>query len=60
MKQIKLKNSNKQATCDDEDYEYLNQFHWHLDKDGYAVRYDYETGEAIEMGEEVLKLNHKL
>jgi len=58
MKQIKLKNSNEEAICDDEDYEYLNQFQWHLDKDGYAVRYVYESGEVIEMGEEVL--NHKL
>jgi hypothetical protein len=57
MKYISLKNSLKQAICDDKDYEYLNQFNWFLDEDGYAVRYDYETGDVIEMGEEVLGIN---
>ena len=60
MKTIALKNSDKSATCDDEDYEYLNQFNWHLDKDGYVVRYIYETGKVIEMGEEVLKLHENI
>jgi hypothetical protein len=26
------------AKVDDEDFEYLNQFHWHVDSKGYAVR----------------------
>jgi hypothetical protein len=60
MKQIPLKNSDQLAQCDDEDFDYLNQFNWHLDKDGYAVRYDYETGDVIEMGYEVLKLHGEI
>lgn len=60
MKQIKLQNSDQLAECDDQDYAYLNQFNWYLDKDGYAVRYDYPTGEVIEMGHEVLKLSGQI
>ena len=37
MKTIKLQNSDQVAKCDDEDFDYLNLFEWHL-IDGHAVR----------------------
>ena len=37
MKTIKL-TQGKFALVDDEDFDYLNQWHWHYRKDGYAAR----------------------
>lgn len=38
MKVIRLTNFSLDVLIDDEDYEYLSQFKWHLAKRGYAVR----------------------
>lgn len=37
-KEIKLTNSEKVVSVDDEDYEWLNQYEWFADKDFYAKR----------------------
>lgn len=50
MRQIKLQNSNKEATCDDDKYELLCQWTWFLDKDGYAVRFTTSKGKRLTMG----------
>jgi uncharacterized protein (UPF0297 family) len=58
MKLIPLQNSNRQAKCDDEDYEYLNQFEWYL-LDGHATRFVEMDGAdslvAILMEDEVME-----
>ena len=38
MKYIQLGRSPKKAVVDDDDYELLNQYKWHCNPDGYAVR----------------------
>ncbi len=38
MKEIKLTNSDKVVLVDDQDYEFLNQWKWHIDSVGYAAR----------------------
>ncbi len=37
MKEIKLTNSDKVALVDDEDYDFINQFKWHINPGGYAI-----------------------
>lgn len=37
--EIKYKNEIKQCFVDDEDYEFLNQYHWNYVKQGYAYGY---------------------
>lgn len=39
MKRILL-NQNKFTTVDDEDFGYLNQWHWYIGHNGYAIRRD--------------------
>lgn len=39
-KEIVLTNSNKKAMVDDEDFEWVNQWKWFLDRDGYAARWE--------------------
>ena len=48
----------KEALVDDEDFEYLNQWKWHYNNNGYAARK--ENGQAIYMHRVVLerKLGH--
>ena len=50
MKKIKLQNSDKKAVCDDDKYEWLNQWSWFLDKDGYVVRYTTKKGKRLTIG----------
>jgi hypothetical protein len=38
MKEIKLSNDRGVTLVDDEDYEWLIQWKWHFDKEGYACR----------------------
>lgn len=45
MKEILL-TQNKVALVDDEDYEYLNQWHWHLTGISYAARGTFKKGIA--------------
>jgi hypothetical protein len=45
MKEIILPN-NKVALVDDDDYEYINQWKWHCNTDGYAVRNIWIRNEA--------------
>ena len=52
-RKIRLQNSAQEATVDDEDYEFINQFIW-IEEDGYAITYDF--GHRIEMGQ--LVMNH--
>lgn len=49
VKLIPLGKSGKFAIVDEEDYEWLSQWKWHLDKDGYAVRRQWQY--ATEEGE---------
>lgn len=64
MKKIKLQNSNKKAFCDDEDFEYLNQFEWYINPEGYAVRFvEMDGADAlmeIRMDHEVMERAGKL
>jgi hypothetical protein len=53
MAEITLVNSDKKATVDDEDFEYINQFTWYLDPEGYCVTFD--LGFRVEMGYLVLR-----
>ena len=39
MAKIKLQNSSSHALCDDDDYDFLNQYEWYKNPQGYAVRY---------------------
>ncbi len=50
MKTIKLQNSNEVAQCDDEDYEFLSQWTWFLDKDGYIARYTTKKEKRLTIG----------
>lgn len=50
MKTIKLQNSDKEAMCDDEDFERLSQWTWFLNKDGYIVRYTTKQGKKLTIG----------
>lgn len=50
MKKIKLQNSDKMALVDHEDFDYLNQWTWFLDKDGYVVRYTTSKGKRLTIG----------
>ena len=65
MKKIKLTNSDKFATVDDEDYEYINQWNWFLIEEEndmeYAVRsYIFNDIEyMIYMHDEVIGLNKR-
>lgn len=36
-KRILLSNSGDWAIVDNQDYDYLNQFNWYLDRNGYAA-----------------------
>ena len=58
MKQIKL-TQGKYALVDDEDFEYLNQFHWSVDGSGYPQRAIKINGKhrPIRMHRDILKLN---
>lgn len=39
MKYITLTNSMERAKVDDEDFEFINQYEWHLTDKGYAGTY---------------------
>lgn len=53
MKEITLTNSNKKAQVDDEDFEFINSFEWHLSNDGFAKTV-FDNGREIEMGSLVM------
>ena len=61
MKKISLKNRQKEiidyALIDDEDFEWLNQWTWYKNHDGYAVRR--ENDKTIYMHVEIFK-HHNL
>ena len=61
MKEIQL-TQGKVALVDDEDYEYLNQFKWHVSNDNYARRTIYKDKlyKALFMHREIMKVSKGL
>ena len=53
MKEIPL-TKGAVAIVDDDMYEYLNQFHWYLNTEGYAIRETWKPKTRIRMHREIL------
>ena len=61
MKEIQL-TQGKVALVDDEDYEYLNQWKWHVSNGNYARRtiYNFKLCKALFMHREIMKVSKGL
>lgn len=50
----------KFTIVDNEDFDFLNQFHWHITKQGYAARNKYVRGSGRKNQKTIVTLMHRL